>query len=92
MQTNQGRCKVLVTGIGMISPLGNGKVANWEAVLAGTNAIQKIPGLSSECKIGGSLPKTIFNPDDYPTSLKSPIYSLSAAIMEQTIMDANLQL
>ena len=82
MQTNPGKSKVLVTGIGMISPLGNGKVANWNAVLAGNHGIQKIPELKSECKIGGPIPQSVFNPDDYPTSLKSPIYSLSAAIME----------
>ena len=39
MQTNPGKSKVLVTGIGMISPLGNGKVANWNAVLAGNHGI-----------------------------------------------------
>ena len=34
--------KVIVTGIGMISPLGVGKKANWKAVLANSNSIVKL--------------------------------------------------
>ena len=75
--------KVLVTGIGMISPLGVGKRANWHSVLAGGNSIIKLDETlvaNSDCKIGGKLDTAVFDPDDYPTSFKHRTSSLAAAL------------
>ena len=76
---------MLVTGLGMISPLGVGKTANWSSVLAGGNSIVKLDESivgNSECKIGGQLKKSVFDPDQYATSFKFRTSSLAAALAE----------
>ena len=51
--------RVVVTGMGLVTPLGRGIKANWEKILAGTSAIQKVTTFDvSEypCKIAGAVP------------------------------------
>ena len=45
--------KVVVTGIGMISPLGVGKKANWQSVLANANSIVKLANQGAEGEFAG---------------------------------------
>jgi 3-oxoacyl-[acyl-carrier-protein] synthase II len=62
--------RVVVTGVGSISPLGLDTKSMWEGILACKSGIRKIDyfdtsGMAS--KIAGMLPKDQFNPDKYMT-------------------------
>jgi 3-oxoacyl-[acyl-carrier-protein] synthase II len=51
--------RVVVTGIGIISPLGVGSRAHWDALTAGTCAVRKIAAYDPggwACQIGGEVP------------------------------------
>ena len=57
---------MVLTGIGVISPIGSGKEAFWEALLAGKNGIDRITRFdASECasQIAGEVKD--FNPEDF---------------------------
>ena len=88
MSVAHGSRRVLVTGIGMVSPLGQGTTENWKAVVDGAHCITKVPEFSTNCKLAGRLTTRIFNPEDHLTSLNEPIYSLGSAIIAQTLRDA----
>src|SRR2546428_13682221 len=50
--------RVVVTGLGMVTPLGVGVPANWEAVCAGRSGIGPITRFASEgfpCRIAGEV-------------------------------------
>ena len=58
--------RVVVTGMGLITPLGIGLEENWNAVLAGKSGIRKITRFNPErlsSHIGGEVKD--FNPEDY---------------------------
>ena len=51
--------RVVVTGIGIISPLGLGQKNNWERLISGESGIDKIASFDTSglsCKIGGEIP------------------------------------
>jgi 3-oxoacyl-[acyl-carrier-protein] synthase II len=51
--------RVVVTGIGIVSPLGIGSRAHWEALLAGTVGIRRLRSMDAAafpCQIGGEVP------------------------------------
>ena len=66
MGNRNGR-RVVITGMGMVTPLGIGVDANWEAVQAGRSGIgpiTRIEGIESfACRIGGEVDD--FNPLDF---------------------------
>jgi 3-oxoacyl-[acyl-carrier-protein] synthase II len=54
----QGRRRVVVTGLGAISPLGNDVASNWEALLAGRSGIGPITRFDASglaCRIAGEV-------------------------------------
>ena len=58
--------RVVLTGVGVISPIGNGREAFWEALIAGKNGIERITRFdASECasQIAGEVKD--FKPEDY---------------------------
>ena len=58
--------RVVITGIGMISPLGIGKDPNWRALLEGRSGVGKITKFDATafaCRIAGEVKG--FNPEDY---------------------------
>lgn len=58
--------RVVITGLGLISPLGIGTQENWEALLAGRNGIGAITRFDTNeyaCKIAGEVRG--FDPADY---------------------------
>jgi len=58
--------RVVVTGIGMISPLGVGNQATWEGLVEGRSGIGRITKFDASaypCQIAGEVPG--FNPEDY---------------------------
>ena len=65
MNTTEQR-RVVVTGLGVISPLGSGVDKNWEALLSGRSGIRKITRFAVDAfasRIAGEVPD--FNADDY---------------------------
>ncbi|MGH9329885.1 MAG: beta-ketoacyl synthase N-terminal-like domain-containing protein, partial [Vicinamibacterales bacterium] len=51
--------RVVVTGVGLVSPLGVGTAANWEALLAGRSGIGPITHFDAAqhaCRIAGEVP------------------------------------
>lgn len=64
--TAQGRRRVVVTGVGLVSPLGVGTEATWSRLLAGEVGIGPITRFDASgfaCRIAGEVPG--FDPLDY---------------------------
>jgi 3-oxoacyl-[acyl-carrier-protein] synthase II len=64
--------RVVVTGLGMVSPLGVGVEQNWTRLLAGESGIRAIESFDVSdlpCKIAGQVPRGdgegLFNPDHF---------------------------
>ena len=58
--------RVVVTGMGLITPLGIGLEENWSAVIAGKSGVGKITRFNPErlsSHVGGEVKG--FNPEDY---------------------------
>ncbi len=58
--------RVVITGVGLLSPLGIGTKTNWEAILAGKNGIGPITRFDAHeypCRIAGEVRG--FNPSDF---------------------------
>ena len=54
--------RVVVTGLGMLTPLGNGVDVNWKRLISGQSGIRKISGFDVSdisCKIAGQIPQKI---------------------------------
>ncbi len=60
------RRRVVVTGMGAITPLGNDVDSYWEGLLAGRSGIRRVTAFDTEgypCKVGGEV--LDFNPDQW---------------------------
>ena len=65
--------RVVVTGLGMVSPLANGVEATWSRLLAGQSAARRVEGFEIDdlaCQIGCQIPRgdgsnDSFNPDHW---------------------------
>ena len=58
--------RVVVTGLGMLTPLGNGVDVNWKRLISGQNGIRKINDFDVSdisCKIAGQIPQKIDDPE-----------------------------
>jgi len=58
--------RVVVTGLGMLTPLGNGVDVNWKRLISGQIGIRKISGFDVSdisCKIAGQIPQKIDDPE-----------------------------
>jgi 3-oxoacyl-[acyl-carrier-protein] synthase II len=80
---------VVVTGLGIVSPIGVGLRENWAAILAGKSGIvslkgdKEFEGLKSQ--IGGRLPPH-FKIDDYKTSVRlSKTYNYFSLLMQGSL-------
>ena len=92
--------RVVVTGLGVVSPLGVGAKTNWDALMAsrsGIGAIKSFDVSDMPAKIAGQVPRGdtaagLFNPDDWipPKDQRRMddfiIYGLAAA--QQAIQDS----
>ena len=88
--------RVVVTGIGVVSPIGIGKDDFWKALRTGKNGIKKITKFPTEgfaSKIAGEIPD--FNPENYGLSRKetrrmdiAAVYAVVAA--NEAINDSKL--
>ena len=58
--------RVVVTGLGMLTPLGNGVDVNWKRLISGQSGIRKINDFDVSdisCKIAGQIPQKIDDPE-----------------------------
>ena len=58
--------RVVVTGLGMLTPLGNGVDINWKRLISGQGGIRKISDFDVSdisCKIAGQIPLKIDDPE-----------------------------
>lgn len=81
--------KVVVTGIGILCPLGNELNSIWESLISGASGVRQIDTFDVSdlpVQIAGLLPKNCFSPDEYlePKEQKKidsfGIYALAAAV------------
>lgn len=93
--------RVVITGLGMVTPLANGVEETWQRLLDGKSGVTKIEAFDTSdlaAKIAGTIPRGdgtngTFNPDDYmmPKDQKKVddfiIYGMAAAI--QAVEDAD---
>ncbi len=93
--------RVVITGIGAVTPLANGAEESWKNLLAGENAAERIENFNVDdlaCKIACQVPRGdgtngTFNPDYYMTVKEQRkvddfiLYGLAAA--KQALNDAD---
>lgn len=93
--------RVVVTGLGMVTPLGNGVDTTWANILAGKSGAKTVTGFEYEdlaCHVGCQLPfgdgsDGTFNPDDIMPKKEQRkidafiLYAIAAA--EEALKDAN---
>lgn len=76
------RRRVVITGLGVTSPLGTGIEATWEGLLARRNGIKRIEAFDPSkfpCQLGGELPA--LKPGDYiPKSYRKSVKVMSRDI------------
>lgn len=86
--------RVVVTGIGLVSPLGIGRQSVWNSLLQGKHGIVKLTDEKFKllsCKVAGMVPKTELNQavtkeiEHHPKFIQ---YALIAA--DEAIKDASL--
>ena len=97
MSTTEQR-RVVVTGLGLVSPLGTGVEKNWQALIAGRSGIRKIDRFANidafASRIGGQVPD--FRAEDYiePKEIKKMDlfiqYAMGAA--SQAVSDSGLKI
>ena len=96
--------RVVITGLGIVSPVGCGVEASWQALLAGANGARRIEEFEVDdisCQIAcfiprGSKSEGKFNPDDWmePKEQRKVddfiVYAMAAA--DQAIADSGIDL
>ena len=89
--------RVVVTGIGMVTPLGIGVAASWDNLIAGKSGIRKITQFDASAfstKIAGEVEG--FNPEDYmePKEVKKMdrFIHLALAAATMAIKDSGLEI
>lgn len=96
MMVDQANRRVVITGIGMVTPLGTDLSAQWTALLEGQSGIGPITQIDTgeiPCKIGGEL--IDFEPTDHMSAKQarriSKAAQLTLAAAKLTLDDANLE-
>ena len=87
--------RVVITGIGLVTPLGNSTAETWEAVTAGRSGIAALTRFDTSafpCRIGGELrafdPRAFLNAKDAHRTDPFIQYAAAAALM--ALRDASL--
>jgi 3-oxoacyl-[acyl-carrier-protein] synthase II len=97
MSTTEQR-RVVVTGLGLVSPLGTGVEKNWHALIAGRSGIRKIDRFANidafASRIGGQVPD--FRAEDYiePKEIKKMDLFIQYAVgaAAQAMSDSGLKI
>lgn len=95
--TESGRQRVVITGLGAITPIGNDPTEYWQGLLAGRNGIDLIRGFDASqhaCKIAGEVKN--FDPTQYMDRKEAKrmdrFAQLAVAASCQAVRDANLEI
>jgi len=89
--------RIVITGIGIISPVGIGKEEFWRNLISGKSGVRKITKFNTdlfECKIAAEVPS--FNPEEYNISKKEatkrldPFCLYGLAATELALRDSRL--
>ncbi len=92
--------RVVVTGMGMVSPLGCGVETTWSNVLAGKSGVGRVAGFPVDdlaCQVAGQIPRGTaaegkFDPNDWMEPKESrkvdPFIVYAVAAAEQALNDA----
>ncbi len=92
--------RVVITGLGMVTPLGCGVDVSWSAMLAGQSGIARIENFQVDdlaCQIAGQLPRGSkaegkYDPDDWMEPKESrkvdPFIAYGMAAADQALDDA----
>jgi 3-oxoacyl-[acyl-carrier-protein] synthase II len=95
MKDHKNRPRVVVTGMGAISPLGSSKELMWQGMMIGASGINRITQFDASelpCQIAGEIPD--FEPNDYLDRKEIRRYPRSAqiglAVAMQALKDAGL--
>lgn len=93
--TNNSRPRVVITGMGAITPLGNSVDELWQGALQGKSGVRKITQFDASiypCQIAGEIPE--FNPEDYMERKMARRVSRSAQVAlgaaTQAVRDAGI--
>jgi 3-oxoacyl-[acyl-carrier-protein] synthase II len=96
--TGEQRRRVVVTGLGLVTPLGTGVQKNWEALIAGRSGIRRITRFSNleffPTRIAGEVPD--FSPEEFiePREIRKMDrfiwYSIAAS--EMAVRDSGLKI
>jgi 3-oxoacyl-[acyl-carrier-protein] synthase II len=89
MKDHKNRPRVVITGIGAISPLGSSKELMWEGMKAGQSGIDRITLFDASklpCQIAGEIPD--FQPQEYMQRKEARRYPRSAQIGLASAMQA----
>jgi 3-oxoacyl-[acyl-carrier-protein] synthase II len=93
--TDYKRKRVVVTGVGAITPIGNTPSEYWQGLLSGRNGIDYIKGFDAsehKCQIAGEVKN--FNPHDYMEKKEAKhtdrFAQFAIAAAKQAISDAQL--
>lgn len=77
MKSSSHSHRVVVTGMGIVSPIGVGKAENWSNILKGANGIVSVKDVSDlkglKSQIGGKLPAH-FDFSKHQTSVYYPVH------------------
>ncbi len=92
-----GRTRVVITGIGVVTPIGSQLDVFWQALLAGKSGVRRITQFDPSalpCQIAGEIPD--FEPTDYMPMKEARRMSRASQVALATAMkavdDAGLQL
>lgn len=87
--------RIVITGIGVLSPIGTGKDEYWSALLAGKSGISRLEGFDIDelkVKIGAQIkgfdPKNYIEPREIPRI--DPVTQYAIASSEMAVEDANI--
>jgi len=95
--------RIVVTGIGLTTPLGNGVAGNWDSLIAGKSglgSITRFPAEDLPCRVGGEVPlgedhpykfvaDTVVSPKDRRRMDDFIVYAMAAA--DEAIRDSGWQ-
>ncbi len=97
LNLNGNRRRVVITGMGMVTPLGNDVVSTWQAMMngeCGVDAITRFDTTDFPCTIAGFVKD--FNPTDYmdkrDARRMAPFLHFAVAATQQALADAALDL